>query len=95
MNPFIVKGSAPAGVSLLTVETLLGRSYDEPFSLYGVLAESVDTDAARSYVEFTLREGARFSDGNPVTVEDVLWSFEKLGTEGSPRYAGALSLIHI
>ena len=89
MNPFIVKGSAPAGVSLLTVETLLGRSYDEPFSLYGVLAESVDTDDARSYVEFTLREGARFSDGNPVTVEDVLWSFEKLGTEGSPRYAGA------
>ncbi len=89
MNPFIVKGSAPAGVSLLTVETLLGRSYDEPFSLYGVLAESVDTDEARSYVEFTLREGARFSDGNPVTVEDVLWSFEKLGTEGSPRYAGA------
>ena len=89
LNPFIVKGSAPAGISLLTIETLLGRNYDEPFSLYGVLAESVDTDAARSYVEFTLREGATFSDGSPVTVEDVLWSFEKLGTEGSPRYAGA------
>ena len=44
---------------------------------------------ARSYVEFTLREAARFSDGNPVTVEDVLWSFETLGTEGNPRYAGA------
>lgn len=89
LNPFIVKGSAPAGLSLLTVETLMGRSYDEPFTLYGVLAESVDTDAARSYVAFTLREGARFSDGNPVTVDDVTWSFEKLGTEGSPRYAGA------
>lgn len=89
MNPYIVKGSAPAGISLLTVETLMGRSYDEPFSLYGVLAESVDTDEARSFVEFTLRDGARFSDGNPVTPEDVLWSFEKLGTEGSPRYAGA------
>ncbi|WP_370689332.1 extracellular solute-binding protein [Cypionkella sp.] len=89
LNPFIVKGAAPAGVSLLTIETLLGRSYDEPFSLYGVLAESVDTDDARTYVEFTLRKGARFSDGSPVSVEDVIWSFEKLGVEGSPRYAGA------
>ena len=89
LNPFIVKGATPAGISLLTVETLLGRSYDEAFSLYGVLAESVDTDDARSYVEFTLRAGATFSDGSPVTPEDVLWSFEKLGTEGSPRYAAA------
>lgn len=89
LNPFIVKGSAPFGVSLLTVETLMGRSYDEPFSLYGTLAEGIETDAARSYVAFTLREGAKFSDGSPVTVEDVLWSFEKLGVEGSPRYAAA------
>ena len=89
LNPYIVKGSAPAGVGLLTVETLLGRSYDEPFTLYGLLAESVDTDEARSYVEFTIREGARFSDGSPVTPEDVLWSFEKLGTDGQPRYAAA------
>lgn len=89
MNPFIVKGNAPTGISLLTTETLMGRSYDEPFSLYGVLAESIDTDEARTYVEFTLREAARFSDGAPVTVDDVLWSFETLGTEGSPRYAAA------
>ena len=89
LNPFIVKGATPAGVSLLTVETLLGRSYDEAFSLYGVLAESVDTDETRSFVEFTLRTGAAFSDGSPVTPDDVLWSFEKLGTEGSPRYAAA------
>ena len=89
LNPFIVKGVPPAGLSALTVETLLGRSYDEAFTLYGLLAESVDTDSDRSYVEFTLREEAKFSDGAPVTPEDVLWSFEKLGTEGSPRYAGA------
>lgn len=93
LNPFILKGAAPAGVSLLTVETLLGRSYDEPFTLYGVLAESVVTDEARSFVEFTLREAAKFSDGSPVTVEDVIWSFEKLGTEGNPRYAAAWSKI--
>jgi peptide/nickel transport system substrate-binding protein len=89
LNPFIVKGAAPFGVSLLTVETLMGRNYNEPFSLYGTLAETIETDAARSYVAFTLREGAMFSDGSPVTVEDVLWSFEKLGVEGSPRYATA------
>ena len=89
LNPYIVKGATPAGVALLTVETLLGRSYDEPFTLYGLLAESVETDDARTWVEFTLRPEAKFSDGSPVTVEDVIWSFEKLGVEGSPRYAGA------
>lgn len=86
LNPFILRGSAPWGVSLLTTQTLMGRSYDEPFSLYGVLAESVETDDSRSFVEFTLRESARFSDGSPVTVADVLWSFETLGTQGHPRY---------
>ena len=89
LNPFIVKGQSPSQLSALTVETLMGRSVDEPFSLYGLLAESLDTDEARSFVEFTLREGARFSDGSPVTVDDVLWSFETLGTLGSPRYHAA------
>ena len=89
LNPFITKGSAPAAISSLTVETLMGRSYDEPFTLYGLLAETIDTDAARSYVAFTLREAAKFSDGNPVTVEDVLWSFQTLGEQGNPRYATA------
>lgn len=86
LNPFITSGSAAAGVSSLTVETLMGRNYDEPFTLYGLLAESVETDEARTYVEFTLREEARFSDGSPVTVADVIWSFETLGTIGNPRY---------
>jgi peptide/nickel transport system substrate-binding protein len=89
LNPFITKGSAPGAISPLTVETLMGRSYDEPFTLYGLLAESIDTDDARTYVAFTLREGARFSDGSPVTVEDVLWSFQTLGEQGNPRYATA------
>jgi peptide/nickel transport system substrate-binding protein len=93
LNPFVTKGRAATGVSTLVVETLLGRNYDEPFSLYGLLAESVDTDEARSYVEFTLREEARFSDGSPVTVEDVMWSYETLGTEGNLRYAGAWAKI--
>ncbi len=93
LNPFILKGRAPAGLAALTVETLMGRNYDEPFTLYGLLAESITTDEARTYAEFTLREEARFSDGSPVTVEDVIWSFETLGTLGNPRYHGAWAKI--
>ena len=89
LNPFITKGRSAVGISNLTVETLMARSYDEPFTLYGLLAESISTDDARTYVEFTLREGARFSDGSPVTVEDVMWSMETLGTIGNARYHGA------
>lgn len=88
-NPFVTKGRAAIGISTLTVETLMGRNYDEAFSLYGLLAESIDTDEGRTYVEFTLRPEARFSDGSPVTVEDVMWSMETLGTQGNPRYAAA------
>lgn len=86
LHPYILKGRAPWALGQHTVETLLGRSYDEPFSLYGLLAETVETDPERTWVEFTLREAARFSDGTPVTVEDVIWSFETLGTQGAPRY---------
>lgn len=89
LNPFILKGRAPAGIAPYTVETLMGRSWDEPFTLYGLIAESIATDDARSWVEFTLRPEARFADGSPVTVEDVIWSFEILGTKGSPRYLAA------
>jgi peptide/nickel transport system substrate-binding protein len=88
-NPFVTKGRPALGISALTVETLMGRNYDEPFSLYGLLAESIDTDEGRTYVEFTLRPEARFSDGSPVTVDDVMWSMEALGTQGNPRYAAA------
>lgn len=89
MNPYIVKGRAPYGLGIHTVETLMGRSQDEPFTLYGLLAESVETDAARTWVEFVLRPEAKFSDGSPVTVEDVIWSYETLGTLGHPRYQTA------
>jgi len=93
LNPFILKGSVPWQLRFLAVESLLGRSYDEPFTLYGVLAESVETAPDRSWVEFTLREEARFSDGSAVTVEDVIWSYETLGTVGHPRYHGAWSKV--
>ena len=88
LNPFILKGTAPWQFRFLGYESLMDRNYDEPFGLYGLLAESVEVDANRKWVEFTLREEARFSDGSPVTLDDVLWSYETLGTLGHPRYLG-------
>lgn len=89
LKPWVLKGNAVWAVGSLVAETLMYRSIDEPFTLYGLLAESVETDPGRTWVEFTLRPEARFSDGSPVTVEDVMWSYETLGTVGHPRYAGA------
>ncbi len=88
LNPFIRKGRAPWELRYWLAESLMGRSYDEPFTLYCLLCETVDTPPDRSWVEFTLRPEAKFSDGTPVTVEDVMWSYETLGTQGHPRYAG-------
>ncbi|MEM9552378.1 MAG: extracellular solute-binding protein [Pseudomonadota bacterium] len=88
LNPFIQKGSPPWQLRFWAYESLMGRSWDEPFTLYGLLAESVETAPDRSWVEFTLRPEAHFSDGSPVTVEDVIWSYETLGTEGHGRYRG-------
>ncbi|AKO97085.1 ABC-type oligopeptide transport system, periplasmic component [Marinovum algicola DG 898] len=88
LNPHIAKGSVPWQLRFLAYESLMGRSWDEPFSLYGLLAESIEVGPNRGWAEFTLREEARFSDGSPVTVEDVMWSYETLGTVGHPRYHG-------
>src|SRR5690625_4830008 len=93
LNPYILKGDAPWSIQTLSIESLMARSYDEPFTLYGLLAESVETPPDRSWVEFTLREEARFSDGSPVTAEDVIWSIRTLGTEGHPRYRNSWSAI--
>ena len=88
LNPYIAKGTVPWQLRFFTHETLMGRTQDEPFTLYGLIAESINTDEDRTWVEFTLRPEARFSDGSPITVKDVIWSFETLGTEGHPRYRG-------
>ncbi len=89
LNPYILKGRAPAAVASHVFETLMARNWDEPFGLYGLLAESIDTGPDRAWVEFTLRPEAKFSDGSPVTVEDVIWSMETLAEQGLPRYRNA------
>jgi microcin C transport system substrate-binding protein len=85
LNPFIIKGVPATGVGLL-FESLMTSSADEPFSEYGLLAESIEVPEDRSWVAFTLHPEARFHDGSPVTVEDVIFSFETLKEKGVPFY---------
>lgn len=84
-NPYVIRGRAAAGIGLV-FETLLVSSADEAFSQYGLLAETVETPADRSWVAFTLRKDARWHDGKPITVEDVIWTFEALKKKGRPFF---------
>ena len=88
VNPHIIKGRSPWQLRFWNYETLMGRSWDEPFTLYGLLAESIETGPNREWVEFTIRPEAKFSDNSPVTVEDIIWSYKTLGTIGHWRYRG-------
>ena len=89
LNPYIVKGRSPYGLRVHTFESLLGRNWGESFSLYGLLAESVEVGPNREWVEFTLRPDAKFSDGSAVTVEDVMWSMTTLAEKGTPSFASS------
>lgn len=93
VNPFNVKGTETAARGLsdasfgnLVFESLLMRSADEPFTLYGFIAETVETPPDRSWVEFTLDPRAHFSDGQPITVDDVIFSLETLRDKGRPNF---------
>jgi microcin C transport system substrate-binding protein len=85
LNPYILKGGPAAGIAT-TFDTLTVNSSDEPSSEYGLVAETIDTPPDRSWVAFTLRRAARFHDGSPMTVEDVIWTFDTLRTKGHPQY---------
>jgi len=86
INPFVIRGNPFQQVRGYVVESLMVRSQDEPFTLYGLIAKSVETDDARSFVTFTLDPRARFSDGRPVTADDVLFSWELLREKGRPNH---------
>lgn len=86
LNPLIVQGLAVQPIRGYVLESLMARSYDEPFTLYGLLAKTVETDAARSYVTFTLNPAAHFSDGTPVTADDVVFSWQLLRDHGRPNH---------
>ena len=85
LNPFIIKGVRAYGRHLV-FETLLRRAWDEPFSLYGLVAESIEVPDDRSSVTFTLRPEARFQDGSPITADDVVFSWETLKEHGRPNH---------
>ena len=97
LNPFIVKGKRTTARGMwdpelgnFIVESLMMRSRDEPFTMYGLLAQSVEWDEARSYIQFNLNPKAKWSDGQPVTPEDVIFSFELLRDKGAPPFSTRL-----
>jgi microcin C transport system substrate-binding protein len=85
LNPFILKGVPAAGAGMI-FETLMVGSLDEPFSQYGLLAESIEVPADRTWVAYTLRPEVRFHDGSALTVDDVIWTFETLKSKGQPFF---------
>src|SRR5438445_2287436 len=86
LHPLIVRGIAVQQMRGFVLESLMARGNDEAFTLYGLLAKSVETDDARSYVAFHLAPQARFADGKPVTAEDVLFSWALLRDKGRPKH---------
>jgi len=101
LNPFVLKSMRTTARGLfndadfgnMLYETLMQRSRDEPFTLYGLLAEKVAVDPERKWVEFTLNPKAKWSDGEPVTVDDVLFTYDILTEKGRPPYNNRMSRI--
>lgn len=86
VNPLVVRGLPLPNIRGYVIEGLMARGYDEPFTLYGLLAESVETDDNRNFVTFNLNPRARFSDGKPVTPEDVIFTWQLLRDKGRPNH---------
>ena len=84
-NPFTLKGTSAAGIGFL-YESLTTGSSDEAFTEYGLLAETIEWPEDRSWVAFTLRDGAVWHDGKKISSEDVIWTFNTLMEKGHPFY---------
>ncbi len=90
LNPFIIKGSPAAGMTYLgqslIYDSLMEQSLDEPFSMYGLLAETIERPKDNSWVAFNLRKEAKWADGQPVTADDVVWTFNTMLEKGAPFF---------
>ena len=100
LNPFVLKGMRTTARGLwdpqygsLVFEPLMLRSADEPFTLYGLLAESIEIDDDRTFMQFNLDPRARWSDGKPVTADDVIFTFELLRDHGRPPFSNRLKKV--
>ncbi len=89
LNPFIIKGTVPEGIVPYVVQPLMMRSLDEPFTLYGLVAETVELAPDGSWMELVINPKARFSDHKPVTAEDVAHTFELIKDKGRPLQRAA------
>jgi len=85
-NPLIVRGVAANGIRDFVIESLMARGLDEPFTLYGLIDETVELPEDRGSITFHLNPNARFSDGKPITADDVLFSFNLLKEKGRPNH---------
>lgn len=86
LNPFSIRGNAARNIRERVFESLLDRHYDEPFALYGLLAESLTTAPDRSSATFKLRREAKFADGKPLTAADVAFTINLLKEKGRPNH---------
>ncbi|MER8770163.1 extracellular solute-binding protein [Mesorhizobium sp. M0960] len=100
LNPFILKslrttarGMMDQAFGNLVFEPLMQRNYDEAFSLYGLLADTADMDPERKGIEFHLDPRAKWSDGEPVTPEDVLFTYDVFTEKGRPPYSQRMKAI--
>ncbi|WP_246723599.1 extracellular solute-binding protein [Rhizobium sp. ARZ01] len=100
LNPFILKSMRTTARGMwdpefgnLVIESLMQRSRDEPFSMYGLLAETVEWDDERSFIQFNLNPKAHWADGQPVTAEDVIFSFELLRDKGRSPFSRRLDVV--
>jgi len=100
LNPFIIKGFRTTARGMwdpeygnFIIEPLMMRSKDEPFTMYGLLAETVEWDDARTFIQFNLNPKAHWSDGEPVTPEDVMFSFELMRDKGRPPFSTRLDKV--
>jgi microcin C transport system substrate-binding protein len=89
LNNYILKGDAAQGLELL-FDSLMVPAADEPDAVYGLVAETAELAPDGKSVTFHLRPEARFSDGTPVTAEDVAFSFDTLKTKGHPIFRQTL-----
>lgn len=87
LNPLIVLGVAPDVVPKYVLQSMMIRSLDEPFTVYGLVARSVEMPDDRSSVTFNLDPKARFSDGKPLTAEDVRFTYQLLKKNGKPFHS--------